>query len=59
MASIVLGNQSSFDGRTLEILQNSCSLPCIIIKATSHSTSFDVPMRLVREDERHRRRFTC
>ena len=29
-----------------------------IVKATSHSPIFDIPMRLVREDERHRRRFT-
>ena len=28
-------------------------------KATSHSTIFDIPMRPVREDQRHRRRFTC
>ena len=28
------------------------------IKATSHSTIFDIPMRPVREDQRHRRRFT-
>ena len=27
-------------------------------KATFHSTIFDIPMRLVREDQRHRRRFT-
>ena len=28
------------------------------IKATSHSTIFDIPMRLVCEDQRHRRNFT-
>ena len=28
------------------------------IKATSHSTTFDIPMRLVREDQRHGQRFT-
>ena len=28
------------------------------IKATSHSPIFDIPMRLVREDQRNRRRFT-
>ena len=28
------------------------------LKATSHSTIFDIPMRLVREDQRHRGRFT-
>ena len=28
------------------------------IKATSHSTIFDIPMHPVREDQRHRRRFT-
>ena len=28
------------------------------IEATSHSTIFDIPMRLVREDQRHRKRFT-
>ena len=27
-------------------------------KATSHSTVFDIPMRLVYDDQRHRRRFT-
>ena len=30
----------------------------IRVKATFHSTIFDIPMRLVREDQRHRRRFT-
>ena len=29
-----------------------------LIKATSHSPIFDIPMRLVREDQRNRRRFT-
>ena len=28
------------------------------VKATSHSTFFDIPMRPLREDQRHRRRFT-
>ena len=28
------------------------------VKATSHPTIFDIPMRPVREDQRHRRRFT-
>ena len=28
------------------------------VKATSHLTIFDIPMRLVRQDQRHRRRFT-
>ena len=28
------------------------------VKATFHSTIFDIPMRPLREDERHRRRFT-
>ena len=28
------------------------------IKATSHSTIFDITMRPVREDQRHQRRFT-
>ena len=28
------------------------------VKASSHSTIFDSPMRPVREDQRHRRRFT-
>ena len=28
------------------------------VKATSHSTIFDIPMRPVREDQKHRRRFT-
>ena len=27
------------------------------LKATSHLTIFDIPMRLVREDQRHRLRF--
>ena len=27
------------------------------VKATSHSTIFDIPMRPVREDQRYRRRF--
>ena len=29
------------------------------VKATFHSTIFHIPMRPVREDQRHRRRFTC
>ena len=29
-----------------------------VLKATSHSTIFDIPMRPVREDQKHRRRFT-
>ena len=29
-----------------------------VVKATSHSTIFDIPMHPVREDQRHRRRFT-
>ena len=32
--------------------------PFLLFKATSHSTIFDIPMRLVREDQRHRQRFT-
>ena len=28
------------------------------VKATFHSTIFDIPMRPLREDQRHRRRFT-
>ena len=28
------------------------------LKATSHSTIFDIPMRLVRKDQGHRRRCT-
>ena len=28
------------------------------IKATSHSTIFDIPMRPLREDQKHRHRFT-
>ena len=30
----------------------------LIVKATSHSTIFDIPMRPLREDQRHRHRFT-
>ena len=29
-----------------------------IVKGTFHSTIFDIPMRPVREDQSHRRRFT-
>ena len=29
------------------------------LKATSHSTIFDIPMHPVCEDQRHPRRFTC
>ena len=29
-----------------------------VVKATFHLTSFDIPMRPMREDQRHRRRFT-
>ena len=34
------------------------SLLLQILKAISHSTIFDIPMRPVREDQKHRRRFT-
>ena len=30
----------------------------ITVKATFHSTIFDIPMRPLREDQRHRQRFT-
>ena len=30
----------------------------IILKATSHLTIFDIPMRPLREDQEHRHRFT-
>ena len=30
----------------------------VALKATFHLTIFDIPMRPVREDQRHRRRFT-
>ena len=33
-------------------------LIALTLKATSHSPIFDIPMRLVREDQRNRRRFT-
>ena len=29
-----------------------------VLKATSHSTIFDIPMRPLREDQEHRHRFT-
>ena len=32
--------------------------PLVVVKATFHLTIFDIPMRHVREDQRHRRRFT-
>ena len=36
-----------------------CHRPGIInLKATSHSTIFDIPMRPLREDQKHRHRFT-
>ena len=30
----------------------------LLLKATSHSTIFDIPTRPLREDQRHRQRFT-
>ena len=30
----------------------------IFVKATFHSTIFDIPMRPLREDQKHRHRFT-
>ena len=30
----------------------------LFVKATSHSTIVDIPMRPMREDQRHRQRFT-
>ena len=54
---------------TVEVIYHRT--PCIImvanrnlafprqnLKATSHSTIFDIPMRPLREDQKHRRRFT-
>ena len=41
-----------------KIPSDSISPSSLYIKATSHSTIFDIPMRPVREDKRHRRRFT-
>ena len=40
--------------------QEECTVArlAINLKATSHSTIFDIPMRPLREDQRHRRRFT-
>ena len=33
--------------------------PCdVVLKATSHSMIFDIPMRPLREDQKHRHRFT-
>ena len=32
--------------------------PNTILKATSHLTIFDIPMRPLREDQKHRLRFT-
>ena len=29
------------------------------LRATSHLTMFDIPVRPVREDQTHQRRFTC
>ena len=31
---------------------------CEILKASSHSTIFGIPMRPLREDQKHRHRFT-
>ena len=39
-------------------LTDKTSSVSLILRATSHSTIFDIPMRPVREDQRHRRRFT-
>ena len=41
-------------------LKVACSLKqrYLLLKATSHSTIFDIPMRPLREDQRHRHRFT-
>ena len=42
----------------------TCILPAnihtqfIFVKATSHSTTFDILMRPLREDKKHRQRFT-
>ena len=33
-------------------------LNCFWVKATSHSSIFDIPMRPLREDQKHRHRFT-
>ena len=40
----------------------TASTRCLVqnfeLKATSHSTIFDIPMRPLREDQKHRHRFT-
>ena len=58
---IIVSYERSFNTEKNAIYRFSISLliPELRFKATFHSTIFDIPMRPVREDQRHRRRFTC
>ena len=52
-------NQESSHFNICTFRKPSSDLPSLVcVKATSHSTIFDIPMRPVREGQRHRGRFT-
>ena len=40
------------------VCRDTIAVTKFILKATSHSTIFDIPMRPLREDQKHRDRFT-
>ena len=43
---------------TTRLLAANIPRQLFFVKATSHSTIFDIPMRPLREDQKHRHRFT-
>ena len=60
--SVTVKYSHHFAGAFLVELQwhaNQNTIAVGFLKATLHSTIFDIPMRPVREGQRHRRRFTC
>ena len=55
-----LAHSKRFQSRTMNTKESARQIAPseTSLKATSHSTIFDIPMRLAREDQRRRRRFT-
>ena len=56
-SSVQFENENDVTPSTIKI-GLAPSLLSEMVTATSHSTIFDIPMRPVRENHRHRRRFT-
>ena len=50
--------QLVFEQKKMSLLEENSAQWKMALKATSHSTVFDIPMRPMREVQRHRQRFT-